>query len=451
MSGFSMNQKSFLSKGLIVTFAVSCIAGVALAEPEERPLAMPLDLLKPVPQVGEPVEEKPFDQRNVARLGRRESQKQEMPELRNSPVIAEVLRLKWQPAPLYGNVDDLQKIGLEKVFRAAAERNLAVRQAEAQVREAEEQSREILESNPLLLLNPIQLGILKQAEAANVQAAKSHVQVVRQKALLEGATRYSALTQAYLAKYLSFQAIEQGRNQLNLEERRFLSGDSDRFGVTQTQMALIDRYNRYLSADNAYYAASLALCNHVDFPEERALIPEEVSLRSEINMVPALKLLPDDFSLAKAQKAALTRPDIQEFQFRKEALKKLVKASFGNDKRKHEAELRQLEMQAEKGMDLVSATTSRAYAQFQTAKKSLELARQRYDLAVEFVRQLEISNKAGFSSTKDVLDGQLELARANSALIEARLDSNLAQIQLAYEMGLLQEDLVSHPLPPNAL
>ena len=62
-----------------------------------------------------------------------------------------------------------------------------------------------------------------------------------------------------------------------------------------------------------------------------------------------------------------------------------------------------------------------------------------------------MSNKAGFSSTKDVLDGQLELARANSALIEAHLNKNLTQIQLTYEMGLLQQDLVSHPLPPNAL
>jgi hypothetical protein len=31
------------------------------------------------------------------------------------------------------------------------------------------------------------------------------------------------------------------------------------------------------------------------------------------------------------------------------------------------------------------------------------------------------------------------------------LQSNLAQIQLAYEMGVLQEDFLSRPLLPNAL
>lgn len=377
-------------------------------------------------------------------------QKQEMTELESSPVVLEVLRLQWQPMPLYGAVGDVQKIGLEKVFKETAVRNLSVRQADEQIKDAELQARELVE-NPLILLNPVQMSLLKQAGAANVQAARLQFQAVKQKALLESATMYSSLTQAFLAKYLAFQAIEQGRNQLKLEEQRFVSGESDRFGVTQTQMALIERYNRYLTADDVYYAASLALGNHIDFPEERALVPEEVSLQSEINMVPTLKLLPDNLTLEKVQKASMTRPDIQAAQFRKEALKKLIKASFGQEKHKREADLRLLEMQSEKALDTISAANSRAFAQYQTAKKALQLAQQRYELAREFVRQLEVSNKAGFSSTKDVLDGQLELAHANSALVEARLNSNQTQVQLAYGMGLLQESLVSHPLPPNAL
>ncbi|WP_373532753.1 TolC family protein [Vampirovibrio sp.] len=409
---------------------------------EQQALAMPLDFFKSSPAKNQPESVK------SVRLG---VKNREMPELQNSPAMAEVLRLKWQPAPLYGKSDDLQKIGLDKVFKTTAAGNLSIMQAKTQVTEAETQARELLESNPLLLLNPIQLGLLKQAEAFQVQAAKSHVQVVQQQALLEGANRYLALTQAYLAKYLAFEAIEQGRNQLNLEERRFLSGESDRFGLTQTQMALIDRYQLYLNADAAYYTASLSLANHLGLSEDQALVPEEVSLRNEINKVPSLRLLPAQVTLAMAQKAALSRPDIQEFKFRKEALLKLVKASFGNDKRKHEAELAQLEMRGEEGLALVSVATRRAYAQFQTSQKTLELAQQRYELVLELVRQLEVSNKAGFSSAKDVLDGQKELAKANSALIESRLQSNLAQIQLAYEMGMLQEDLPSHPLTLNAL
>ncbi len=423
-----------------------------LAAPPARE-AIPLDVMAPMPTVNGPLE-KPS---KLSRASRKPFARTEKTDAKtaaspwDASVIAEVLKLKWQTAPLYGAVDDLQKIGLEKVLKTAAERNLSVRQAEAQAKEAETQARELVESNPLILLNPIQLGLMKQAENANVQAARAHVQVARQKALLESASRYYTLTQAYLAKYSAFQAIEQGKTQLKVEESRFINGETDRFGVTQTEMALIDRYSRYMSADHAYYSASVALCNFLDLPEDNALVPEEVSLQSEINMVPSLKLFPDSLTLEKAQKIALTRPDIQEVVLRREALQKLIKASFGQEKRKREADLKQLDLQAEQGLDLVSAAINRAYAQVQTAKKNLQLAQQRYELAISLVRQLEISNKAGFSSTKDVLDGQLELARSNANLIEARLGSNLAQIQLAYELGLLQDDLISRPLPINLL
>jgi hypothetical protein len=445
-----MNQRTGLLLGLAWSVMALGLTGPALAaqplvqnQDSQQSLALPLDLFKKTPS---------FNEAEPGQSVPHTSQRREMPdELQNSPAIAEVLRLNWQSTPLYGKTEDSQKIGLAKVFKATVERNLSIRQAEALVQEAESQARELLESNPLLLLNPIQLGLLKQAEAFQVEAAKSHVQVVKQKALLEGAQKYFTLTQAYLAKYLAFQAIEQGRNQLTLEERRFQSGESDRFGLTQTQMALIDRYHLYLNTDADYYAASLALSNHLGFSEELALVPEEVSLRNEINRVPALKLLPDSLTLAMVEKAGLSRPDIQEFQFRKEALLKLVKASFGNDKRKHEAELTQLERRAEEAQALIFVTTRQAYARFQTFKKSLQLAQQRYELVVELVRQLEVSNKAGFSSQKDVLDGKRELAKANSALIEALLQSHLAQIRLAYEMGVLQEDFLSRPFPPNAL
>lgn len=443
MSGFLKTRQTVA----IHTLALLVLGFYSGASAAERPA-------NSKPAVAKSVAAQPATEGNhLSRSQRRaiqKQQKQALAELESTAVVAEVLALDWNPAPLYGNVGDIQKIGLEKVFDETAKHNLSVLQANAQIQYAEVQAKELIE-NPFILLNPVQMGLLKQAGAANIEAAKLNAQAVRQKALLESATMYSALTQAYLAKYLAFQAIEQGRNQLKLEEQHFVSGDSDRFGLTQTQMALIDRYNKYLSADDAYYAASLALGNHLDFPEERALVPEEVSLRSEINMVPTLKLLPEDLTLAKAQKASLSRPDIQASKFKREALQKLIKTSSGQEKHKREADLRMLDMQAEKAIDTVSATISRAFAQCQTAQKSLQLAQQRYDLAREFVRQLGVSNKAGFSSTKDVLDGQLELARANSALIEARLNKNLAQIQLTYEMGLLQADLLSHPLSPNAL
>jgi outer membrane protein TolC len=52
-----------------------------------------------------------------------------------------------------------------------------------------------------------------------------------------------------------------------------------------------------------------------------------------------------------------------------------------------------------------------------------------------------------------VLESQIELAKVKTALISAQVAYNLSQIQLLYEMGLLNEDVLSRPLaiPSNAL
>jgi outer membrane protein TolC len=60
--------------------------------------------------------------------------------------------------------------------------------------------------------------------------------------------------------------------------------------------------------------------------------------------------------------------------------------------------------------------------------------------------QLQVSHTAGFSSAKEVLDGQIELSRVKAALIGAQVAYNLSQIQLLYEMGQLNETSLSHPL-----
>ena len=93
----------------------------------------------------------------------------------------------------------------------------------------------------------------------------------------------------------------------------------------------------------------------------------------------------------------------------------------------------------------------KAYAYYKLADKGLNLAQQRYELAEKGMHQLHVSHEAGFSSSKDVLDGQVELARAKTALIGAQVAYNLSQIQLIYEMGLLSEDIFTRPLaiPPN--
>lgn len=384
----------------------------------------------------------------------KKDQKREMKaELVALPVLAEIQKLQWEEASLNGQSYDTKRIGLEKIFAETLQHSIAVKQAEVQIKDAEAQAKEIRDPNLFNLLNPLDVPALKKAAESNVQAAKAHLQAARQKALLDSAKAYADLTQVFLGKYLAFQAIEQGRSQLKVEQEKFIAGENNRFDVTETQMVLIDRYGKYLNADNLSHTASLALASQISASTDTTLIPESVVLQEGHAIVSPLKLLPDELTLGSVVRAAKTRPDMQEMNYRREALEKLVKAASGVDKQKKKAELHQLELEIEKAANAVSVMAEKAYGDYLVSRRSLVLAQQNYDLGNQFVYQLQVSYSAGFSSSKDLLDAQLEMAKVKSGLIGAQVAYNLSQIQLLYEMGLLTADIWSRPIavPENLL
>lgn len=384
---------------------------------------------------------------------RREQKRELRSQIEYLPILDEILKLSWEPASPQAQSDDTKRIGLEKILHETLQHDITVKQAEVQIKDAEAQAKEIRDPGLFNLLNPVDTPALKQAAENNVQAAKAHLQATKQKALLASAKMYGDLTQAFLGKYLAYQAIEQGRSQLKEETMRFIAGETENFDVIQTQMALVDRYSKYLAADNTYHTAALALANQISASPDITWIPEGVELQDPNAMVPLLKLVPDDLTLEKITKAALNRPDGEEMAYRKQSLQGLVKASSGLDRQKKQAELHQLELEIEKASDAMRAMSDKAFSDYRLAKKDLVLAQQSFDLGNRFVYQMQISHNAGFSSAKDVLESQIEQAKVKTALISAQVAYNLSQIQLLYEMGLLNEDVLSRPLavPSNAL
>lgn len=428
-----MNIKRFERSGLSLLLSAGLLLSpVAMAASQNMPVSQP-PLLAKQPGVRKP--------------------KQTELNESNSPILEEILRLKWENTAL--DASDVRKISLEEVFHQTLAHSIPVRQAEAKVKDAETEAKEIRDPGLFGLLNPmIDTGALKKAAEDTIQASKARLAAVRQKTLLESARMHADLVQAFMNKYLAFQSIEQGKVQLKAEQHRFTSGETNSFDVTQTRMALIDRYSKYLNADNAYHAASLALANQIGIKTDDTLIPAGLVLEDGNASVPLLKLLPDDLTVEKAVKTARQRPEAQEFQFRKTALERLIKSSSGLDRQRKEGERRQLELEAEKALNAAAILTEKAFNDYKLSQKNLDLSQQRYDLALKMLHQLEISRDAGFSSSKDVLDGQLVLAQAKTSLISAQVGSNLSQIQLVYEMGLLSEEIGgARPLaiPPNSL
>ncbi|HEY9746527.1 MAG TPA: TolC family protein, partial [Oculatellaceae cyanobacterium] len=378
------------------------------------------------------------DKKLTGRLQKREVATSDM-----LPVIQEILRLKWTVMP-EGAVGEIRKITLEKVFRETLERNIDVKKAKAQIKVAEAQGKELREPNLMTLINPISIAQLKSAAEDTVKAAEWHVKAVQQKALLDSAQLHADLVQAFLNKYLMFQGIEQGRSQLNADQQRFVAGETTSFEVSQTQMALMERYGKYMAADNLYRTASLLLSNQLGATGKEVLVPEDYLMETGGNVdVPLLNLLPENLTLEQALKAIGNRPELQELALKRNALANIAKASFGVDKDKREAELKQLDLEIEKATRAAQSTAEKAFADYRLAENALVLAQQRYALANQFLRQLQVSYDAGFTSHKEVLDGQIEVEKAKAALINAQVTRNLGQIRLIYEMGKLSADILS--------
>jgi hypothetical protein len=468
-----MKRLDWLSLGAILLAGVMS-GGIALAQlpsqVTEGHEALPVQSAKPVGPVLEANRAKqPVDALNSPanasldlsdkanktrkKVSRREQKRELRSQVEYLPILDEILKLGWEPASSQAQSDDTKRIGLEKILHETLQHDVTVKQAEVQIKDAEAQAKEIRDPGLFNLLNPVDTPALKHAAENNVQAAKAHLQATRQKALLASAKMYGDLTQAFLGKYLAYQAIEQGRSQLKEETTRFIAGETENFDVIQTQMALVDRYSKYLAADNAYHTASLALANQISASPDTTWIPEGVELQDPNAMVPLLKLVPDDLTIAKITKAALSRPDAEEMEYRKQSLQGLVKAASGLDRQKKQAELHQLELEMEKVSDAMRVMSDKAFSDYRLTKKDLVLAQQSFDLGNRFVYQMQVSHNAGFSSAKDVLESQIELAKVKTALISAQVAYNLSQIQLLYEMGLLNEDVLSRPLaiPSNAL
>jgi outer membrane protein TolC len=369
-------------------------------------------------------------------------------------LLTEIRHLPWGLTPDHAeDSPNIRHIGLDKVFHEALDHSINIRQAEAKLEDPPGQGSSAAREANANMLNwilPTNTSALKEASRLSTEASRAHVQVIRQKTLLESAKLYAALCKAYLERYLASQSMDQALRQLTTEEKRFQAGETDRFDVTRMQMAIIDRYSHYLTSDNSYKGISVALSGMLGYTQQLmqnvTWIPEDFSWKDGEPGVPALNLFPEDLSLEAVRRAAQLRPDLREATLQIEAMERLVKIAFGPDKEKRKAELKQMELERDKGTQAANVALERAFNDFKLSQKTVDLAQKQAILAKRFVDQLQVSYQAGFTSAREVLDGQADLLKAQTALLAARVSTNQSRIQLLFEMGQLSERSLSHPL-----
>ncbi len=382
-------------------------------------------------------------------LARRAGHPPVMASVDISPLLDEIRSIRWNEVTGEANADaeNTRRLSLEKALKETLSHNLNVRQAEALLKDSDGQPADPRDPGLLSWLIPVDLGAMKEASRLNTQAARAHLQATQQHALLESARLYAALTRAYLEKYLAVQTIEQSLRQLETEEKRFQAGESNSFDITRAQMTLIERYNHYLTADTTYKDASAALATQLGLSTEVYWRPEDFSWRNAGEpFVPPVQLFSDDLTAEQARRTALhNRADLNELTLKQAALERVVKGTFGPERDKRKVELKQLTVEREKAVQAAGLLAERAFHAFRLAEKNTGLAQQQAALAYGFVNQLRISYNAGFSSAHELQDGETELSRARAALTGAQVTTNLRRVELVYEMGLLSDDVFSHP------
>lgn len=345
------------------------------------------------------------------------------------PVLSEIQQLDFKTKAG-------REISLKEVMQKTLENDVRIRQARIELKSRKDQPPVL--PNVLTLLNPIDLAHLKEAADHGVEAARFHEQAVIQKALLENARLYVLLSEAWMARQLAFQTLDQTRRDLKADQERFLSGETNRFDVTRREITLIDNYHQFLKTQNAYDAASAALATVLRMKPEPPLVPAETNPAAAKQPEP-LDLVDPNLTLRQAVAAAIEgRPDLRELKANSQAMNRLAKGSPRSDQPRLEGQTEVLELQLDQARLSAEAAVEKAFNDYMLSNKARDLAAQQLQLAEQSVRQLEVSHEAGFSSSKEVMDGKAELLKARSNLARAIHHYNLSQLQLLAELGVLK-------------
>ncbi len=370
------------------------------------------------------------------------------PEKRISdPFVEKLEAVTWEPIP-----ENTFRLTYEETLKKTADKNLDIRISQAKINETIAKQASVEKKRLLFFFKYFNSEYFEGSAESDVNAARQHEVVVSNQALLHSSTYYFDLMRSVMATYISHQAIRQGLKQLQFNQSQFESGETTSFDLMQTKTELIQRYQEFLQSTIRYEDASLRLSQYLNMDNHTLLYPETLTYEDSQFKIKRLNLFPKKITEKQVvYLATMNRADLKEAEYRRKSIENILKASAKqfdkNSIQIIEATLEQMELKYEKVRQGVSATAINAYNHYKFSERKITLANQQLELASTALRQVQISYKAGFSSNKDVLDGQVTYAQAQVNQANALIGYNLSQIQLLYETGLITLDSLLQP--PN--
>lgn len=370
-------------------------------------------------------------------------------------VLEAVRSLTWDPQV----AGETEPLSLQALVKQTETSDLEYRISLEKVYETSVKQQDVENKRILFFFKYFDAAFLEGSAESDVMASSVHAESVLQKALLENLSAYYALMRAVMHQYVVYQSIDQARQQLAINENHFHSGEATSFEVMQTKTQLVKLFQDYLSTRVTYKAASMGLSQQLNRDLQPWIYPADLTFEDRSFEIPLLTIFkdtpeaPDKLDAAMAVRLALEhRPELKELRFRTMSLENLYKASsFKFDKvqeRILESTLKQMVLKAEKTQRLIQMVSRKAFEEYELAQKKIQLAQQQKAIAEKALGQTLISHEAGFSSNKDVLDAQVSASQAQVNYANALIDYNLSQLQLLYEMGLINtETLLAGRLP----
>jgi outer membrane protein TolC len=327
---------------------------------------------------------------------------------------------------------------------------------------------------------------LFQIYAANQQLKRTRlaVDMTLQKTLLDACSAYFTWLKDRERERVAQVAVDEAENQLHYRELRLNADVGTRLEVMQTQTLVKERQTLLLSTQNDRSASGFTLLNHLNFPMEMQLRPENQSSLVpmtfwqeppdlDVNMLyqiaeakrPDIKALQTQIKESKAQLGAawsdvfpnvtvsgyvrrigpelnaLEKTSQGAFSVSVDALRYMGVNTIGSIK-SASSRIREAILNKERQIQEIRKSVAQALLNYRLYQDQLVLEQQKVREAEETYRLAKARFDAGVAINLEVIQAEATLIAARLSLQNAVMKYNIGQLQILYETGQLMPDVI---------
>lgn len=317
---------------------------------------------------------------------------------------------------------------------------------------------------------------LAVAEKYYKQATKEHERAVYQQILLDSVTYYYDLLRNQTALFAKLKALEQANANFELAQKFFSAGTGTKYDVMQAEAGLARAQQQLIEQEAGFRNAQINLAAHLNQPLETPYLIDK-------NSIDAIRIVDEDMPVQDILKSAFQRnPNIiSALKAKQGALREglskvgdfLPKVdiyadiagsgeNFGDlfgittlgfdanysigdgmgltavsNAMQSRAKVNKAKLEYARELQGIEKGLRGSYINFQKSKSLVNATQKEVAAAGEAVRISQLRYKSGLEIFSNLLEKERDLTAAELNLITSTANYNIAQAQLAYNMGVI--------------